>query len=412
MGDIQGLVIPKHVLLDPNLKPMDKILLPVLGTIGEDEEFPNTENLARILNFTPFNVRLSLRRLTRNNYLVENRNNGKTEWRPTEEWKQKLKVEVKKGGRSKLVRFGHKDNNYKSKTDREIGNNLGNRPLKSNSQATRLTNVSLLTFELYLLGFSSCEAARTNLEKAELSRTAGETRKKLKESLKKTQNQPFQIPLYVKRHLIIWRNSGLPKHQERATRTMRRILRDLKELRKGTFFNKFPSLKAYHDRPFTLEEFEQAVRHYAKAVKYRQAPECSLPDFLYNRFRTQGTGSLFLDYLNYNPSSPEVLEDKHPVVTNLLVENYMRTKDRKKPLNQKEQNAFILASRRIEGFFKKHGNKMDSYHTKTPAKRADLVVKAVLGRGFPEIYPGTFLSSQLFTTWLPDYLSSQGIMRR
>ena len=122
---------------------------------------------------------------------------------------------------------------------------------------------------------------------------------------------PKQPPKNIPEELRIWNGSGLTQHKTN-TKLYQDIVRSIKKLKAGTFFNQMKSMEKVHDRKFTQEEIVDTIFKFSEAVtnpdyapvdkKYLKS--LSFITFLYNPFCKNGDSSQFLYYLHHTLIHP------------------------------------------------------------------------------------------------------------
>lgn len=220
-----------------------------------------------------------------------------------------------------------------------------------------------------------------------------------------------------------WFEQGLPKHKDtiknplKDNKSYQRSVKNLRRLIMGTLFNDsfLSNSEKYHNKKFSLEEFELSVRRYARSFSPGFKTKKTKKPISLGLFLLPDLGSsLFLFYFENEPRPP--IRDLYPSLTNALIKIYCE-----KVLggayfepSLKEMEQFMLASMRLHNFLKKHGHLLSPYidindHEYKVVLLIDAIREDIEWRKGP-LSVGFLCSDITFHQRLPAYLRNQGVL--
>ena len=229
----------------------------------------------------------------------------------------------------------------------------------------------------------------------------------------------FFIPKVIKEIISYWNKKGLRRHKDPSTKIYQEIVLALKKLIKGTFFNNKEGFEFYRDRPFKKEDILKSIDNFVASTNLEYKPtkahvkrvkSTSLLDFLYCDFR-EGYKSLFIFYLENDPSTPLTAENKYPALVNKIKSLYEKSLGGISPEKYtiEQQRKFIIASVKLKAFYDKVCNKLVTRIS--VGELAELLYKALVDRyGEGGIEVGSFCSEYTFNKLLPAYLHKQALI--
>ncbi len=253
--------------------------------------------------------------------------------------------------------------------------------------------------------------------------------KKRDNSIGKELYSAQSVPKNIESIINLWCASSLINHKP-GSKTYSSIVKSIKQLLSGTFFNK-TMLNKYHGVKFSEDEIKLAIKNFALAAtspdfapnlgSYKDyLKKLSMLTFFYNE-RSEKEKSLFIKYFE---SKPEMLagqvrerKDTNPQLTE-MIKNVYNSKILGGAVIEIDANMhqkFVLCSQLLSNFFDKNKNKINSVYIQRGNKdKASFLIDSLIhdvGDARKNIISvGWLCSGETFSRRLPVYLFSQGIL--
>ena len=416
---LKYIVIPSEVLFNENLRPVDLKVFALIDFLdGPNHCFARNEFLGVCLNVNPNTISRSISRLVKEGYLRSTRARKGNRVLQVINYKEKHKGLVEK----RFVEIQKFKEQLQKEDDQMVNYDL----LDDQMGFLKIPNGNFKLDQMVYHNRNNIIKDYNTSSKEEDTQQA-----ELGEGLNEIVRD-IVIPKSVESIIDYWNGSGLRKHTNTNTKTFINMVKDIKSLLSGTYYNKKPRYKEYKNIAFTEEQvfltidnlataatdtsykpFEGSYKDYLKKVGFS--------NFLHNP-RSSGKedldSSLFLKYLDKPPElivSKNRARDLHPEYTKALQHFYVEEVlgNIEPDWTYPEQIAFIEGGKKVYNFFEKNKDKIKQfYFVNSPLEQCRMTWESLKIKNYDisKITPGYFNIDKLFSIYLPAYLNDQGII--
>lgn len=240
------------------------------------------------------------------------------------------------------------------------------------------------------------------------------------EKTKKPDPKQTRISFSEERMKEFWRELGLKETKE-GSAGFRADLQNLRKLKNGTLFNSYPEYSKYHGYGFDDNEIKAVMEQFAvscfdasfKPEKKEFIQKMTMGNFFLNAFSPIKSTFLFMHEKGLEPINSD-LPSANPKVVQLLMHKFSTeiTGGVSTEFNA-SRGKFVLASSRLEEFFRKNASKIRSGIIVNDIKKATWLFEAVrsdMRENATRMTPGYLCSDETFERRLPAYLYSQAII--
>ena len=250
-----------------------------------------------------------------------------------------------------------------------------------------------------------------------------------RDSIGQDLNQAKPVPKDIESIMTLWVSNGLTNHKL-GTKTYQSIIRDIRKLKAGTFYNT-TMLTKYHNIKFNDDDIKLSIKHFALAATspdflpkpsdYKEhLRKTGFTTFLYNE-RAQKEKSLFIKYFEEKPEVASGIvnlrKDLFPELTEMIKKVYVKRilGGANVDFNAGMQQKFILASQLLNKFFTDNRSKINQvYVARRNVDYADYLISAIIKdvgeANMSRLSVGWLSSGETYSRRLPSYLYSQGVL--
>lgn len=239
----------------------------------------------------------------------------------------------------------------------------------------------------------------------------------------------------IKSIIDYWNNSGLRQHNNPKTKIYQNIVKDIKTLRSGKFFNRLKDFEEYKNREFTKEDFLLAIQNFSLAATnpdYLPNPgnyktylaKLSFSDFIYNG-SSKNDKSYFIKFLSEHPelasNSGREIQDQNPKITKALKRfwNEKILGGVTPNFSIKEENDFRKTSNMLVDFFKNNRRKLNNVvfgGGRQEVELANMLLNSVIAdigeNQISKLTSGWLCSDMTFSNRFPKYLHKNGLITK
>jgi len=233
--------------------------------------------------------------------------------------------------------------------------------------------------------------------------------------------------------ISIWNNCGatthkLPQEGKSPTKAYASMVKTIRSLLRGTFFNGNSLFPEYHARIFSKKEIIHAIMNFSLAATngsyqpYENSKaylrKLSFAGFIYNDHGRKVNKYDYSKFILYFEKEPELIKtpatkltDKFPMHKNALA--YLYSKEilgintETPDLTEYDDQCFVKASILLNEFFVKHGRNYDMSRFNSPYTQAEALFEAIKTTVFGDriLKPMNFTYESLFKTTFPAFLN-------